>query len=211
VRDEVVVLDEGTLVALYTDGLVEQRGHDIDAGIAALAEALRSDSGDYPSMAARVVDEVVLLGSDGDDIALLLVRALAAPAGASRKAAMAVPPGDVEVHTARAFTDAALRSWGVDETYRSDIVLVVSELVTNALVYGRPPIEVRLRHRQQGVVLEVHDGASVMPTLMRPSTDDEHGRGLQLAAALSERWGARPTSKGKAVWCTFDLGAGRRR
>jgi hypothetical protein len=40
---------------------------------------------------------------------------------------------------------------------------------------------------------------------LRPTSDDEHGRGLQLVSLLADRWGTRPTPEGKAVWCVFSL------
>jgi len=49
----------------------------------------------------------------------------------------------------------------------------------------------------------VHDHASYEPRKQRPDSEDEHGRGLQIVAALSERWGTRPTDRGKAVWCVL--------
>jgi two-component sensor histidine kinase len=82
-------------------------------------------------------------------------------------------------------------------------VLLVSELVTNAVVYGRPPIELRIRRTVVHVVLEVYDAAPFLPRKLRPTPEDEHGRGLQLVAHLADRWGTRPTQHGKAVWCVF--------
>jgi two-component sensor histidine kinase len=80
-------------------------------------------------------------------------------------------------------------------------LLVISELVTNAVVHGRPPIQLRLRRSGTHVVIEVHDAASFLPRRLRPTPDDEHGRGLQLVALLADRWGTRPTRDGKSVWC----------
>jgi hypothetical protein len=42
------------------------------------------------------------------------------------------------------------------------------------------------------------------PRKLRPDETDEHGRGLQIVAALSTRWGTRPTEHGKAVWCVLN-------
>jgi len=86
-----------------------------------------------------------------------------------------------------------------------DIVLLVSELVTNAVIHGRSPIELRLRRARRHVVLEIHDGARFLPRKLRPTAEDEHGRGLQLVTILADRWGIRPTADGKSVWCMFEL------
>jgi hypothetical protein len=57
------------------------------------------------------------------------------------------------------------------------------------------------------VLVEVRDRAAHQPRKLRPHGDDEHGRGLQIVAALSTRWGTRPTEQGKAVWCMLSARA----
>jgi len=95
----------------------------------------------------------------------------------------------------------------VPEPTASDAVLLVSEMVTNAIVHGEPPIRLRLRRDPAaGLAIEVDDGARVEPKPMQPTPDDEHGRGLQLVAMLAGRWGTRPTAEGKTVWCHIALG-----
>jgi hypothetical protein len=64
-------------------------------------------------------------------------------------------------------------------------------------------VRLRLRRGAHEVVLEVHDAATVLPQRLRPTPEDEHGRGLQLAALVADRWGIRPTRDGKSVWCAF--------
>jgi anti-sigma regulatory factor (Ser/Thr protein kinase) len=82
-----------------------------------------------------------------------------------------------------------------------DAALASSELVTNAVLHGRPPIDLRLRIEGVDVLIEVRDAATYQPRKQRPDEYDEHGRGLQIVAALATRWGTRPTEHGKAVWC----------
>jgi anti-sigma regulatory factor (Ser/Thr protein kinase) len=86
-------------------------------------------------------------------------------------------------------------------TLVADAALATSELVTNALLHGRPPVELRLRLEGADVLIEVRDRAGYQPRKQRPDENDEHGRGLQIVSALSARWGTRPTEHGKAVWC----------
>ncbi|NYO26435.1 ATP-binding protein, partial [Salmonella enterica] len=81
-----------------------------------------------------------------------------------------------------------------------DAVLLVSELVSNAILHGRPPIELRLRRAARDLLVEVDDGATVLPRKLRPTPDDEHGRGLVIASLLADRWGTRPLRDGKSVW-----------
>jgi len=54
-------------------------------------------------------------------------------------------------------------------------------------------------------VCEVHDDSAALPRLRHASDDDERGRGLQVVSQLSQRWGARRTLSGKAVWCELPL------
>jgi anti-sigma regulatory factor (Ser/Thr protein kinase) len=84
-----------------------------------------------------------------------------------------------------------------------DVVLATSELVTNALVHARPPVDLRLRALGDHVVLEVQDRALLRPRRRRPEDDDERGRGLNIVEALSREWGTHRTATGKTVWCSI--------
>ena len=98
-----------------------------------------------------------------------------------------------------------LESWGIDEQVADDLVLMTSELVTNAMLHGRPPIDLRLRFTGTEVVLEIQDRAAYRPHRRRAEDDDEHGRGLQIVAALADRWGSRASGSGKSVWLSRQL------
>ncbi len=73
-------------------------------------------------------------------------------------------------------------------------MLLTSELVTNAILHGRPPIQLRLRLTARDAVIEVYDGTAVLPRKLRPTPDDEHGRGLQLVASLARALGHAPAA-----------------
>jgi anti-sigma regulatory factor (Ser/Thr protein kinase) len=77
--------------------------------------------------------------------------------------------------------------------------LIVSELVTNAIRYGREPISMRMI-LQSTLTCEVADAASTAPRLRRARTFDEGGRGLFLVAQLATNWGTRYTRDGKVIW-----------
>jgi anti-sigma regulatory factor (Ser/Thr protein kinase) len=79
--------------------------------------------------------------------------------------------------------------------------LLASELVTNALRHASGPIELQVLLLDEMVTLAVRDSETPLPRLRRGGESDESGRGLQLVASLSGRWGARPTATGKVVWC----------
>ncbi|MFI2430726.1 ATP-binding protein [Streptomyces sp. NPDC018693] len=109
------------------------------------------------------------------------------------------------VRTARAVVRSTLRGWDLDSV--SDITaLLVSELVTNALRHATGPIGVRLI-RPPGLddvlLVEVSDPLPELPRERVARPDDESGRGLQLVASSSRRWGSRSGDSGKTVW--FEL------
>ncbi|MEU3510311.1 ATP-binding protein [Streptomyces longwoodensis] len=109
------------------------------------------------------------------------------------------------VRTARAAVRGQLRGWGLEPV--SDVVaLLVSELVTNSLRHATGPIGVRLV-RPAGIggvlLVEVSDPLPELPRERVARPDDESGRGLQLVASSSRRWGSRPGTNGKTVW--FEL------
>ncbi|MFC8423351.1 SpoIIE family protein phosphatase [Streptomyces sp. NPDC057236] len=188
-------LPEGSRLVLYTDGLVEDRGHDIDVGLERLREAL-SRSGDSPEDTCRVVLESRRPARAGDDIALLVARTRALSAG--RIAQWPVPPDPAAVGEVRAAATRKLAEWGLDElTFGTELIL--SELVTNALRYGGTPIQVRMLY-DRNLICEVYDSSSTSPHLRYATMTDEGGRGLFLVAQLAERWGTRYLPAGKVIW-----------
>lgn len=83
--------------------------------------------------------------------------------------------------------------------------LAVSELVTNALLHGEPPIQVRVRGTREHPRVEVRDGSQQAPLLPAEEDDDEDvlltfGRGLAIVARCSDAWGAEIEADGKVVW-----------
>lgn len=109
---------------------------------------------------------------------------------------------------ARTFAGETLDGWSLAGR-RDDVLLCVSELATNALLHGVPPGRgylVRLALHRGGVLrVEVHDSGSGVLRMPEPSADEEHGRGLLLVAALSDKWGVGERKPGKVVWCEFAL------
>jgi anti-sigma regulatory factor (Ser/Thr protein kinase) len=201
--DEIRVdMPPGSALTLYTDGLVERRDRDIDTGIDALADRVGNRRGDVPTPAGLVTD--LLPDGPDDDVAVLVARV---PAELPQSAVVVheFPADRAAVSAARELVAATLRDWSVPEATADSINLLASELVTNAVLYARPPFWLRLRRTAGQVMLEVHDGATFLPRRQRPTLTDEHGRGLQLVALLADRWGSRPTATGKVVWCMFAI------
>ncbi|MFH9060693.1 SpoIIE family protein phosphatase [Streptomyces coeruleorubidus] len=193
-------LAEGSLLVLFTDGLVEVRGRDIDEGIAAMHEVLRRPAQDLEAMCDALL-RTLLADRPSDDVALLVARTRALDA--SHVATWRVSPDPAAVAEVRKAACRQLSEWGLDDAvYVTE--LVVSELVTNAIRYGRPPIELRLIY-DRALVCEVSDGSSTAPHLRRARTFDEGGRGLLLVAQLTQAWGTRQTPNGKIIWAEQSL------
>ncbi|WP_206320086.1 ATP-binding protein [Streptomyces zingiberis] len=126
------------------------------------------------------------------------------PAGEVYVAEWSFPAGPDAPRNARALTRATLGQWRLNAV--SDVtVLLVSELVTNSLRYASGPIGVRMeRTRNRTLMVEVSDPLPDPPLARTAAPEDEGGRGLQLVAGVSHRWGARRGKTGKTVW--FELG-----
>ncbi|MDX3748997.1 SpoIIE family protein phosphatase [Streptomyces sp. AK08-02] len=195
-------LPEGSLLALYTDGLIEDRDRDVDHATAELCRALNLPGASLDAVCDAVL-KAVLPEQPGDDVALLLARTHAL--GADRVAVWDVPPDPAHVSVARQAAMERLAGWGLEEeAFVTE--LVVSELVTNAIRYGEPPIQLRLI-RDRALIVEVSDGSSTSPHLRRAHAYDEGGRGLLLVAQLTQRWGSRQTGTGKTIWAEQPLPA----
>ncbi|SEB81193.1 SpoIIE family protein phosphatase [Streptomyces sp. TLI_105] len=197
-----VEVPEGAVLVLYTDGLVESRDRDIDAGIRALCEAVSRPGRDPLEHLCDRVTAALLPRPPEDDAALLLIRMHAL--AEDQVSTWGIPADPGEVGRARSLVGERLERWEVDESASFIVELAVSELVTNAIRYGRPPIRLRLI-RERGLIVEVSDGGHTSPHLRRAAMEDEGGRGLFLVAQLTQRWGTRYTPTGKTIWTELSL------
>jgi two-component sensor histidine kinase len=91
-----------------------------------------------------------------------------------------------------------LDNWRIPVVH--DVVLVVNELVTNAVVHATGPIMLSLDRREDAVRIVVSDNSAAMPTVRRGDPDALGGRGLALVAAMSTDWGVQQRDCGKTVW-----------
>ncbi|MFJ8193476.1 SpoIIE family protein phosphatase [Streptomyces sp. NPDC096094] len=196
-------LPEGSVVALYTDGLVEDRDRDVDHSTAELCRALTAPADSLDALCDTVL-KAVMPEEPSDDVALLLARTRAL--GTDQIRTWDVHPDPSHVAATRRSVTEQLTEWGLDEA-AFVTELVVSELVTNAIRYGEPPIQLRLI-RDSALICEVSDGSATSPHLRRAHAYDEGGRGLLLVAQLTERWGSRQTGTGKTIWAEQPLPAG---
>ena len=109
---------------------------------------------------------------------------------------------------ARRFTAETLGQWGATELAET-AVLLVSELVTNAVLHARSASELVVRTVDSGIRVEVRDDSSAAPSPKGYSLEAGTGRGLLLVEALAARWGSDPGAFGKSVWFELDRGDGR--
>ncbi|WP_324608318.1 MULTISPECIES: ATP-binding SpoIIE family protein phosphatase [Streptomyces] len=169
---------EGSVLALYTDGLIEGRDHDVEAGIALVRQALAQPAFSLQATCDTVLDALLPADRPHDDVALLLARTHVL--GARHVASRYLDGHPVCVSRAR--SNVAQQLTSRVEKVEFSTGLIVSELVTNAIRYGRPPIRLRLIH-DRALVCEVSDTSSTTPHLPAP------GRSVRQALGNA----ARPT------------------
>ncbi|WP_229840787.1 SpoIIE family protein phosphatase [Streptomyces brasiliensis] len=188
-------LAEGTLLALYTDGLIQAPGRNIDVGFDRLAASLAHCSRPLDQLCDAMVTSLVPEHRP-DDVALLLARTHAL--ADDRVASWELPLDPALVGHARVLAGRQLDAWGLESlTFTSE--LIISELVTNAIRYARAPIVLRLIHADS-LICEVSDGSLSAPHLRRARYNELGGRGLFLVAQLASRWGTRYNRDGKTIW-----------
>lgn len=109
---------------------------------------------------------------------------------------------------ARAAVHQRAAELGLDEVC-DDVVLLVSEMVTNAIRYAAPPVRLEISSGDQDIVVAVTDGSTASPTPRQADSEAEGGRGMLLVDMLTTEHGVRIDPPGKAVWArmprsTFD-------
>ncbi|MGA5643485.1 ATP-binding SpoIIE family protein phosphatase [Streptomyces cinereoruber] len=195
-------LPEDSLLVLHTDGLIAGRTRDVDRGLATLHDILTSAPDSLEEICDRLL-AALLPGRPADDVALLVARTHALDP--NHVATMDLPSDPAAVSGARRFASDVLATWGLDDlSFTTE--LVVSELVTNAIRYGKSPVQLRLI-LQSTLTCEVSDASSTAPHLRRARIYDEGGRGLLLVAQCAERWGTRHSREGKVIWAEQALPA----
>jgi PAS domain S-box-containing protein len=196
-------LPTDSVLALFTDGLVETRDRDIDQGLTDLCRILEQPAESLDA-ACDTATASLLDANPTDDVALLLARTRTF--SSDQVTSWDVPAYPAAVESARRFAAEQLTAWGfAGAEFLTE--LVVSEMVTNAIRHGAPPIQLRLI-RDRTLVCEVSDGSSTAPHLRRARVFDEGGRGLLLIAQLTQSWGTRQTPTGKTIWCEQPLPTG---
>ncbi|MET8329625.1 SpoIIE family protein phosphatase [Streptomyces sp. NPDC005181] len=201
-----VELDPGQTMVLYTDGLVELPGVDLDEGMQLLTALIRNGPQDLQALADQLCEEVDECGGE-DDVAVLLLR---------RKAAHAPHPGGrlqqdvaqndpVALSSSRHMIRAAVRAWGAKEQ-ADEVELAADELITNALIHtdGGAIVTIRvLTGPERRLRVDVEDRSSALPRRRDAGGTGVSGRGLMLVDRLADAWGVESRGTGKCVWCEF--------
>ncbi|MER5221791.1 SpoIIE family protein phosphatase [Streptomyces flaveus] len=196
-----IPLRPGALLALTTDGLVESAELDLEDGLRRMADQMAASD---PAHLGLVADALLTYANRSDDVALLLMRYDGMALRPERESwtVWRVPQA---VGHARRFTKRTLRAW--DVTQQTDaILLVVSELVTNALVHtdGQVRLDLTLiNNRFRVAVADISPRTPIKPTSI--GWEATGGRGILLVEALSAAWGTVPVSGGKQVWSEIAL------
>ncbi|QFZ24659.1 protein serine phosphatase [Saccharothrix syringae] len=205
-RQEHTPFPPGASLALYTDGLVENRHRDLTTGIDALVEGLRALAGHLaPEDACDELIHRLTGGRHDDDVALLHVRHVA---GHRRVATMPLEAHPGVPALARAFVAERLEEWELTDVLDAALT-VTSELVTNAVKHTEDPGTLRLHHDGGRLTVDVVDRGVDRPRLFEAHPEGEGRRGLHLVNALAARWGTRSTLDGKVVWAEIPAPAGR--
>jgi anti-sigma regulatory factor (Ser/Thr protein kinase) len=175
----------------------------VDLALATLHDVLTS----APESLEETCDQLLaplLPSRPADDVALLVARTHALDP--NHVATMDLPSDPAAVSGTRRFASDVLAAWGLEDmSFTTE--LAVSELVTNAIRYGKSPIQLRLI-LQSTLTCEVSDASSTAPHLHRARIFDEGGRGLLLVAQFTQRWGTRHGREGKVIWAEQALPTG---
>ena len=194
-------LPPGAVLLLYTDGLVETRTWDIDEGIDLLEALLETlPAGSRPERVLDTALELLPAGSRGDDVAVLAALVPPDAGSPSRRVQRSLPAQSRSVPLARSWAEGWLVGSEAAPDLKDLVLLVVSELVTNAVSQGDGMVRVTLEADDASLLVEVFDSGHRLPSLSDAAPDDTGGRGLHLVDAVSDTWGVREELHGKTVW-----------
>jgi CheY-like chemotaxis protein/anti-sigma regulatory factor (Ser/Thr protein kinase) len=193
-RPDIVVLDIGLPDLAGQEVLTQIRALDPSTKVVVFSG---TEPGDAGGLAARV-DGYALKDSQLDYLVELLESL------GERRAAQTSLQLDGSItnaRDARLFARETLGDWGVPEGVVEDVLLIVTELVNNAITHAQSGCELRMSLTAVSLRIEVIDGGTGTPDPLPPSATRNHGRGLHLIDALTAAWGYEPiASGGKMVW-----------
>jgi serine phosphatase RsbU (regulator of sigma subunit)/anti-sigma regulatory factor (Ser/Thr protein kinase) len=201
-------VEPGSLVYLFTDGLIERKGSTIDDGLTRLVDAITAApmpagtnlQAHSEQLVASMVDQV------DDDLCLLALAIERAPNGGvapddgSATNILRLPPRLESARTARGWL-ADLFSDDTPAATLHDAQLVLTELVNNAACHAHgSAITVEVTTDEGVIEIAVCDDDPTMPRVMNPGPTTPNGRGMLIVRSVAVDWGASPAGQGKRVW-----------
>jgi anti-sigma regulatory factor (Ser/Thr protein kinase) len=114
-----------------------------------------------------------------------------------------LPPDHAAAARARRFVADTMRAWGCEDAI-ADAELLVSELVTNAVLHARSETRVSIERDGTTVRVSVCDDSPARPRLRDYGPEAVTGRGLVIVDRIAQRWGVDPSDVGKCVWFEID-------
>lgn len=194
-----IQLDEGSVLAFLTGSLLPEA-----RSLERVREALA-----VPERGMRELCDAIVYNlpaeAHPDGAALLLARTGVVPP--DRVATWELAHERTTPAVARTLVRDRLEGWNLGEGTIESTELIVSELITNAVRYGTPPLQLRLL-LDRTLTCEVHDSSPVAPHLRHARTVDEGGRGLFIVSQLATHWGTRYGTGGKALWTEQEIPPG---
>lgn len=195
-------IPRGATLVLYTDGLIETPGSDIEDQLTRLVAALDALGGrDLEGVADGLLATLLPDAVGHDDVTLLLTRLPTTPLAT---AGAELPARARSVREGRLMLAKILASWGCAER-ADDACLLLSEILTNSVRHAAGPIGLHVRRTGGALTVEVSDPSPLLPRPRQAAEEDESGRGLLLVRALADDWGVRPADEGKTTWFSLRL------
>jgi len=140
----------------------------------------------------------------GEELGALLA-ALSQVQDVREEAVTQLPASHESPRTARRFVEGTLRGWGLSGELADTVILLVSELVGNAVLHAASDVELAVRLMSDRLRVDVIDRSTLLPRRRRATTDDQTGRGSTLVERLSTAWGISGRPDGKSVWFEMAL------
>jgi len=196
-NEETESFPAGSVLVLYSDGLIERRGEQLDLGMARLRDVLRDAPSGHPeALADRLLAELVGEVPQDDDVAVLCLRA----APEAPPLVISMPPEPAALADVRASVRRWLDEVPLPEEMREEVVLACNEACANAVEHAyldgpAAPIRVSLRRNATDIRIEIVDEGA----WRRDGEDAGRGHGMPVMRALMDEVDLRPTDEGTVV------------
>ncbi|MFJ8749954.1 SpoIIE family protein phosphatase [Streptomyces sp. NPDC102441] len=206
-HDNVRSVPPGTLLALFTNGLLPLRTTDAHTALQRIRHYLSTHVTEHLDALADDLTATARSAGHPDDLALVLLRARGKIGPHDRTAHLTLGSNDLrQVAHVRDCIRRLLPAWRLAPLI--DITeLLVTEVVTNALIHARTDVDLQLHANPNRIRVEVHDNdprpprpAVHLDARITPDDQAESGRGLLIVDVMSSAWGTSPTGRGKTIW-----------